>query len=175
MPTVRDHVNKPVISTLDGKKLGKIRDLYLDSRITRVAAVYLGGSGVLGRKKLMIERDKVRMCGMDAWLVDRADVVVDSGHIIGSRDFVPARQLRRRKILSEGGTEIAAVEDVILDNECNVMGFSLANYPASGPLAQRKAIALGAFTSFGSRKSPMITTLAKAESLEVGTWGEAGS
>jgi sporulation protein YlmC with PRC-barrel domain len=168
MPTVREHVNKPVISASDGKKLGKIKDLYLDPKLTKVTAVYLGGSGVVKRKKLMIRRDKVRTCGMDAWLVETADVVVDVGHIVGSRDLVPAKELRGRQIMSEGGTEIATVDDVILDGECNVKGFTLANFPASGPLAQRKAIALGAFNSLGSKKNPMITTLAKAESMEIG-------
>jgi sporulation protein YlmC with PRC-barrel domain len=168
MATVREHVNKPVITTSDGKKLGKIKDLYLDPKLTKVVAVYLGGSGVLRRKKLMIEQDKVQTCGMDAWLVARANVVVGPGDIVGSRDFVPARQLHGRQVLSEGGTEIATVDDVILDGECNVKGFTLARIPASGPLAQRKAIALGAITSLGSKTSPMITTLAQAESTEIG-------
>jgi uncharacterized protein YrrD len=175
MPTVREHVNKPVISASDGKKLGKIKDLYLDSKVTKVIAVYLGGSGVLRRKKLMIKQDKVQTCGMDAWLVATADVVMDLGHIVGSRDLVPARQLRGRKIVSEGGTEIATVEDVILDGECNVKGFTLANYPASGPLAQRKAIALGAISSLGSKTSPMTTTLTNAESMEIGISVETGA
>lgn len=173
MPTVREHVNKQVISTSDGKKLGKIKDLYLDPKLTKVVAVYLGGTGIVARKKLMIKRDKVKMCGADAWLVASSDVVVEAGHIVGSRDFVPARRLRGRQIVSEGGTEIAKVEDVILDNECSVKGFSLANYPSSGPLAQRKAIALGAFTSLGSKNSPMVTTLAQAESMEIGVSVEA--
>jgi sporulation protein YlmC with PRC-barrel domain len=168
MATVREHVNKPVITTSDGKKLGKIKDLYLDPKLTKVVAVYLGGSGVLRRKKLMIEQDKVQTCGVDAWLVARANVVVGPGDIVGSRDFVPARQLHGRQVLSEGGTEIATVDDVILDGECNVKGFTLAKIPASGPLAQRKAIALGAITSLGSKTSPMITTLAQAESTEIG-------
>jgi sporulation protein YlmC with PRC-barrel domain len=168
MPTVREHVNKPVITTTNGEKLGKIKDLYLDPKLTKVVAVYLGRKGVVKRKKLMIERDKVQTCGIDAWLVERGDVVVDSGHIVGSRDLVPARQLRGRQIVSEGGTEIATVDDVILDGQCNVKGFSLGKMPASGPIAQRKAIALGAFTSLGSKTSPMITTLAQAESTEIG-------
>lgn len=175
MPTVREHVNKPVISISDGKKVGKIKDLYLDSKLTKVTAVYLGESGVLKRRKLMITLDKVRTFGVDAWLVGTPDAVVDSGHIVGSRDFVPARQLRGRQIVSEGGTEIAKVEDVILDSECNVKGFSLANYPASGPLAGRKAIALGAFTRLGSKKNPMVTTLAQAESMEIGVSVMAGT
>ena len=168
MPTVRDHVNKPVISTADGKKLGKIKDLYLDPKLTRVTAVYLGGSGVLRRKKLMIERDKVQTCGLDAWLVGRADVVVGPGQLVGSPNFVPARELRGRQILSEGGTEIATVDDIILDAECNVQGFTLSKISASGPLAQRKAIALGAITNFGGKDRPMTTTLSQAESMEIG-------
>ncbi|MBN2099362.1 MAG: PRC-barrel domain-containing protein [Dehalococcoidia bacterium] len=175
MPTVREHLNKPVISSTNGEKLGKIKDLYLDPKLTRVVAVYLGRKGVVTRKKQMIEQDKVQTCGKDAWLVVRGDVVVDSGQIVGSRNLVPSREVRGRKILSEGGTEIATVGDVILDGECNVKGFTLANYPASGPLTERKAIALGAFTSLGSKTSPMTTTLAKAESMEIGVPVETGT
>jgi uncharacterized protein YrrD len=168
MATVREHVNKPVISTSDGRKLGKIKDLYLDPKLTRVTAVYLGGSGVLRRRKLMIEQANVQTCGVDAWLVAGPDVVVGPGDIVGSRDFVPAKQLHGRQVLSEGGTEIATVDDAILDGECNVKGFTLAKNPASGPLAERKAIALEALTSLGSKTSPMVTTLAQAESTEIG-------
>ncbi len=87
MRTVRDHINKPVVTTSDGRKLGKIRDLFFDAKLTRGAAVYLGTSDVLGRKKLMIDRDKVRTVGTDAWLVDSADVVVAPGQIVGARYF----------------------------------------------------------------------------------------
>jgi hypothetical protein len=59
------------------------------------------------------------------------------------------------------------VDSVILDGECNVRGFTLDKVSASGPLAERKAIALGAITNFGSKDSPMITILAQAESMEI--------
>lgn len=167
MPTVREHLNKPVISTLGGKKLGKIKDLYLDPKMTTVTAVSLGGSGILRRKKLMIDRAKVQTCGMDAWLVASADVVVGPRDIVGSQEFVPASELRGRQIVSEGGTEIATVDSVILDGECNVKGFTLDKVSASGPLAERKAIALGAITNLGSKTSPMVTILEKAESTEI--------
>jgi uncharacterized protein YrrD len=173
MPTVREHLNKPVISSTNGQKLGKIKDLYLDPKLTTVVAAYLGRKGLVRRRKLMIERDKVQTFGVDAWLVERGDVVVDSEQIVGSRNLVPSKQVRGRQIVSEGGTEIATVEDVVLDGQCNVRGFSLAKMPASGPITQRKAIALGAITSVGSKTSPMITTLAKAESMEIGVSVEA--
>jgi uncharacterized protein YrrD len=175
MPTAREHLNKPVISSTKGEKLGKIKDLYLDPKLTTVVAAYLGRKGVIKRKKLMVERDKVQTFGVDAWLVQRGDVVVDSGQIVGSRNLVPSKQLRGRQIVSEGGTEIATVEDVVLDGQCNVKGFSLAKMPASGPLTERRAIALGAFTSLGSKTSPMVTTLSKAESMEIGVSLETGT
>ena len=169
MPTVRDHLNKPVISTLGGKKLGKIKDLYFDPKVTKVTAVSLGGSGILRRKKLMIDQAKVQTCGMDAWLVESSDVVVGPRDIVGSQEFVLGSELRGRQILSEGGTEIATVDSVILDGECNVRGFTLDKVSASGPLAERKAIALGAISNLGSKTSPMITMLDKAESTEIST------
>lgn len=172
MPTVKEHLKKPVISTLGGKKLGKIKDLYLDPKITRVTAVYLGRSGVIRRKKLMIERSKVQTCGLDAWLVGRADVVAWPEQIVGSQNFVPAKELHGRQILSEGGTEIATVDDIILDGDCNVKGFTLSKISASGPLSQRKAIALGAITSLGSKERAMTTTLSLAESMDIGASSE---
>lgn len=174
MATVKQHVNKLVISTSDGKVLGKIKDLYLDPTMARVAAVYLGGRGLLRRRKLMIRKDDVSMCGVDAWLVASSDVVVSPGQVVESRDFVPARELHGRQILSEGGTQIATVDDVILDGDCNVKGFTVVKVPASGPVAQRKAIALEAITSLGSRTSPMTTILAQAESTEIGIRRDTG-
>jgi hypothetical protein len=38
-----------------------------------------------------------------------------------------------------------------------------------GPLAERKTIARAAISSFGSKDAPMITVLAKAESLDAPT------
>ena len=167
MPTVKDHINKPVIATSNGKKLGKIKDIYFDSNVKRVTAISLGSSGFFKNKKLMIDRANVLTCGIDSWLVSSADVVVEPKYIVGSSEFVSASELKGRQIMSEGGTEIANVDSVILEGHCNVNGFTLNNLPASGPLAMRKAIAREAISSIGSETSPMTTTLAEAESMEI--------
>lgn len=167
MPTVKEQMSKPVISTSDGRQLGRIKDILFDARLARVVAVSLGASGILSRKKLLVEKDKVQVCGVDVWLVPSGDVVVGPEQVVGSQDFVSASQLRGRQIVSEGGTAIAAVDSVIVDNDCNVKGFTLSKVAASGPLAQRKAIALGAITSFGGKKQPMTTLLAQAEAMEI--------
>ena len=77
------------------------------------------------------------------------------------------KDLEGRHIMSEGGTEIATVDSVIIDDGFNVIGFTLDKMPESGPLASRKAIAREAISSIGSKDSPMVTTLTDAESMEL--------
>ncbi|MFC1924447.1 PRC-barrel domain-containing protein [Chloroflexota bacterium] len=165
MQTVKEQLNKQVIAISNGKKLGKIKEIYFDPDVTKVAGVSLGSSGIFKRKDLMIDGRKVQKCGMDAWLVSSSDVVVEPKQIFGSSEFVPASELQDREIVSEGGTEIATVDSTIIDEHGNVKGFTLDKLPESGPLAQRKAIARGAIHSLGSETSPMTTTLEVAESI----------
>ncbi len=167
MPTVKEQISKQVISISEGRRLGKIKDVLFDAKLNKVVAVSLGSSGLLSRKPLLIEKDKVQVCGVDVWLVPSGDVIVGPEQIVGSEEFLSASALRGRQIMSEGGTEIATVDSVIVDSDCNVKGFTLSKVAASGPLSQRKAIALGAITSLGGKKQPMTTILAQAESMEI--------
>jgi uncharacterized protein YrrD len=47
MPNAKDHQNKLLISLTDGKKLGEIKDLYLDGEVNKVVAAFLGTEGLL--------------------------------------------------------------------------------------------------------------------------------
>ena len=47
MITSREHSNKPIISMTDGKKVGEVKDLYLDQDMRQVSAVFLGREGSL--------------------------------------------------------------------------------------------------------------------------------
>lgn len=164
MQTVKQHLNKEVIAIPNGKKIGKIKEIYFDPDVTKVFAVSLGSSGVFKRKDLMIDGQNVQTCGIDAWLVSGSEIVVERDQILGYTEFIPASELTNRKIVSEGGTKIATVDSIILDERCNVKGFTLNNVPVSGPLAQRRDIAREAVSSLGSETSPMTTVLELAES-----------
>ena len=59
MITSKDHSGKPLISITDGKKLGEVKDLYLDQDMRQVAAVFLGKEGLISRKALVIPRSAV--------------------------------------------------------------------------------------------------------------------
>ena len=160
----RELSNKPLISITDGKKVGEVKDVYLDQDMRQVAAVFLGKEGLINRKTLMIDRSAVQVYGVDVWLVSNSNTVQGPGDIPDSETFVLVGELRGREIQTEGGTKIAVIADVILDNEGRVLGFDLGKVYAQGPLADRKAIAREVILTLGNTKEPMTINLAQAES-----------
>lgn len=165
MITSKDHSNKPIISITDGKKLGEVKDLYLDQEMRQVVAVFLGREGLISRKTLVIPRSAVQVYGIDAWLVSGPDTVTGPDTIPESGTFTLVGELRGREIQTEGGTKIGVIESVILDNEGRVLGFGLGKVYSQGPLAQRKAIARESIIHLGNTKEPMTINLAQAESI----------
>jgi sporulation protein YlmC with PRC-barrel domain len=165
MITSREHSNKPIISITDGKNLGEIKDLYLDQDMRQVAAVFLGREGLINRKTLMLPRSAVQVYGIDVWLAAGSDTVIGPEGIPESGTFTLIGDLRGREIQTEGGTKIAVIDHVILDNEARVLGFGLGKVYSQGPLAERKMLAREAITDLGDSKKPMTINLAQAESL----------
>ena len=165
MITSKDHSGKPLISITDGKQLGEVKDLYLDQEMRQVAAVFLGKEGLISRKTLVIPRSAVQVYGIDAWLVVGSDTVMQPEGIPESGTFTLVSELRGRELQTEGGTKVAVIDHVILDNEARVLGFGLSRVYAQGPLAERKAIVRDAILKLGSAKEPMTINLAQAESL----------
>ena len=82
-------------------------------------------------------------------------------------EFDGRADLRGREIQTEGGTKLGVVEDVILDSEARVLGFTLGKVYAQGPLAEKKAIVRDAITDLGSKDKAMTAILAQAESLTI--------
>jgi uncharacterized protein YrrD len=169
MITSKDHSGKPVISITDGKKLGEIKDLYLDQEMRQVAAVFLGKEGLISRKTLVIARSAMQVYGIDAWLVSSSDIVMKAEDIPESGTFTLVGDLRGRELQTEGGTKVASIDHVILDNEARVLGFGLGKVYSQGPLAERRAIARDAIINLGTAKEPMTINLAQAESLALPT------
>jgi sporulation protein YlmC with PRC-barrel domain len=149
----------------DGKKLGEVKDLYLDQDMRQVAAVFLGKEGLISRKTLLIARSAVQVYGIDAWLVSGSDTVVGPEALPDAGTFTLVGDLRGRELQTEGGTKIGVIDHVLLDAEARVLGFGLGKVYSQGPLAERKAIARDAILNLGSAKEPMTINLAQAESL----------
>jgi sporulation protein YlmC with PRC-barrel domain len=135
MITSKDHSNKLLISITDGKKLGEVKGLYLDRDMRQVAGVFLGTEGFIKRKAQAIARSDVQVYGIDAWLVSGSDKVMTLADMPDSASFTLVSDLHGREVQTEGGTKLGVVEDVVLDSEARVLGFSLGQVYAEGPLA----------------------------------------
>jgi len=167
--TSKEQSGKPLVSLTDGKDLGEIKGLFLDRDINRIAAVFTGTEGIINRKTLAIAREDVCVIGLDAWLVSNSDVVKPVEEIPDSISFTLVNDLRGREIQTEGGTKLCVVEDVILDGEGRVLGFSLGKVFAQGPLAEKKAIVREAILDLGGPDKPMVANLSEAETKSIST------
>jgi uncharacterized protein YrrD len=167
MIAAKEHTNKSLVSISDGKILGEVKGLYLDHDMRLVAGVFLGTQGWINRKVHALARDAVQVLGMDVWLVSGSDKVLELEDLPGSDTFILASDLHGREVQTEGGTKLGVVEDVLLDGEARVLGFSLAKVYAEGPLAERMAIAREAISGLGGKERPMTANLAQAEALEI--------
>ena len=96
MITSKDHSGKPLISITDGKKLGELKDLYLDQEMRQVTAVFLGKEGLISRKTLVIPRSSIQVYGIDAWLVSGSDTVVQPEDVPESGTFTLVGDLDER-------------------------------------------------------------------------------
>lgn len=164
--TTKDLQNKQLISLADGKKIGEIKDLYLDSEMQKVAAVYLGKEGGLFSKKShAMARNFVSVMGIDAWLVDGTFQIVEPAMAREFDQFSLVGDVRGREVQTEGGTKIGVVEDALVDDQGNIEAFTLGKVYVLGPLADRKAIARAAVKHLGTKSAPMIADMAQAEEL----------
>jgi uncharacterized protein YrrD len=167
MITSKDHSNKPLISITDGKKLGEIKGLYLDQDMRQVAGAFLGTEGFINRKAQAIPRSDVQVYGEDVWLVTGPDKVKALADIPDNDSFILASDLHGRDVQTEGGTKLGVIEDVILDGEARVLGFTLGKVYAQGPLAEKKYVVREAVSDLGDKDKPMTVILAQAESLTI--------
>lgn len=159
--------DKLLISITDGKKLGEVKDVYLDQDARRLVAVFLGKSGLINRKAQVIDMPLVTMMGIDAWLISDSETVTDLNEIKDSESFLLAESLRGREIQTDGGTKIGTVGDIIVDDNQNVMGFAFDKLMVEGPLSETRTISRDAIVSLGDDKLPMIADLNKAETLKL--------
>jgi sporulation protein YlmC with PRC-barrel domain len=169
MAALRQILNKPLISLTDGKKIGEIKDLYFDEKLERIVAISLGSEGLINKKYFALDRANVAVLGIDAWLVKSSDVAVPAESLPEADRLILLSDVRGREIVTEGGTKIGAVDDVLIDTIGTVVGFALTRMVVQGPLAERKTIARSVISTIGSKTSAMTTDLGKAELTPIPT------
>jgi uncharacterized protein YrrD len=103
-----------VMSIAEGTTLGAVQDLLLDDSYLQLAAVVIGGGGILGRHRRAVAYGEVRGIGRDAVMVSGQDAVHEVGD---SHPFGRLHRLGelRQQVMSESGVRLGRVEDVEFD------------------------------------------------------------
>lgn len=156
-------IGNPVFGMKDGRKLGQVKDLYLDDDLTSVIGLYLGREGLLRPTSLFIERKDVALFGIDVVLTEERATVYEGDKAPEPPGWVRLGELEGREVQTPGGTRIGKVGDVALDEEARVTGFSLTNLSIKGPVAEAEAVARNALVDVGAGGGVMTIDLAEAE------------
>jgi len=158
----KDLIGKPIISIDQGRRIGTVKDLFVDSDVRAVVGIYLGTEGFFSRKGLCVDRDNVVVYGQDAVLVRHSDAVVDSTPACESAIWRRADALHGQEVVTAGGTRVGTVDDILLDDQMRVIGFMLSRTYLTGPVADRRAIVREAVTDIQG-DDVMIVDLSVAE------------
>ena len=156
-------IGNPVFGITDGRKLGQVKDLYLDDDLTSVVGLFLGREGLLRPTPLFFERADVSLFGIDAVLATSTATVYEGDEAPEPPGWLRLDELRGREVKTPGGTKIGRIGDVALDEEARITGFSLTNLSVVGPVAEAAAVARKAVVEVASADKVMTIDLALAE------------
>ncbi len=159
----KDLLDKPIYSVTDGRLVGKIKDLYLDSNLERVVGLYLGSEGIFSRKNMLLNRDQVTLFGIDAVLVADSDVVLEESQVTDLHTWVRRTDLSGRDVDTPGGTRVGIVGDIMVNDEGTLLGFKLARVFVEGPISRKQAIAREVVVDIGAVDGVMTIDMAQAE------------
>jgi uncharacterized protein YrrD len=165
----KDLIGKSIISVMDGRLLGTVKDVYLNDELYWLTGIHVGHEGLLKRKSLIISRDDVVVFGIDAVLVKNSDVIVDGSDLPAADEWLRLSKLKGRDVDTPGGTKVGTIGDVILGEEGHVTGFLLAKVFVEGPIAQKGTLPREALIDTGNEDDVMTIDLPKVEELQQGT------
>lgn len=158
--------DKPIFSMKDGRKLGTVKDLYLDRDLQLVTGLDLGSEGLFSRKSSLIRRNDIVVLGIDAVLVRSGDVIYEKEDVPEAEQWLRRKDLQGREVDTPGGTKIGQIGDVIVDVAAEIAGFSLSRVYVEGPVADSKAITRNVVIDSGRDDNIMTIDLAQAEQQE---------
>ena len=159
----KDLVGKPVYTADEGRFLGNVKDVYLDSDLDWLAGIHLGTEGLIRRKSLLVEREAVIVFGIDAILVKNAAALSDDRESKEAEDWIRLDELRGRHVDTPGGTKVGVIGDVALDAEARIVGVTLSKVLVAGPIAEKRFVPRAAMLDTGDEDGAMTIDLTKAE------------
>jgi uncharacterized protein YrrD len=163
MRSAKELIGKPIYSVVDGRLIGTVKDLYVDSEIRRFTGLFVGSEGLFSRRARLIPRDQVSVLGVNAVLTLDTDVIKDDAEFVPSQSWLRRDSVQGRIMNTPGGTKVGSVGDLLIDDEYNVVAFSLSRVNVEGPIARNRIVARKAVTDAGGFDGSIIVDLTEAE------------
>ena len=166
----KDIIGNSVITISGGRSIGKVKDIYLTNNLQSVAGIYLGSKGGLfsSRSSFLIKSDSIVTIGEDAVLVKHDEVIQQEKAFSDLEEtWLRRDELQGRTVDSPGGTKIGKVDDVIMNKEGQVLGFSLSHVYISGPIADNNSVAIHTVQDVGHEDGIMTIDLEQAEQQQL--------
>jgi uncharacterized protein YrrD len=164
--------NKPIISVSDGQILGRTKDLYVNQDISQLAGLYLGTEGVIRRTDRIIPNDRIILFGIDVILVKDADVVTTTKATPESDDWHRLSRLSGKEARTPGGTKLATIDDIMIDEQGAISGFSLSRVFVSGPLAENPVIPREVVVDAFQKEDALLVDFPELEAIFSGSLQE---
>jgi sporulation protein YlmC with PRC-barrel domain len=159
----KDLLDKPIYSVTDGRLVGKVKDLYLDSNLERIIGLYLGSEGLFNRRDMIVNRERVILLGIDTILAADSDIVLDEAQVDDLESWMRRQDLIGRNVDTSGGTRVGVIGDIMINDEGTVLGFKLTRIVMEGPITRKQAIAREVVVDTGAQDGVMTIDLAQAE------------
>jgi uncharacterized protein YrrD len=159
----KDLINKPIYSIDEGKLLGKVQDLYMDTNFEVVLGLHLGTQGLVRRRSELIRAGDVVVYGADAILVRSGDVITDDHALPAAKSWLRREKLAGREADTPGGTRLGMIGDIIIDPAGGITGLALSKAYVEGPLAEKRVISRSVIIDTGQEDGRMTVDLARLE------------
>lgn len=163
MRASKDLVGNPIVSMTNGRSIATVSDVYLDRELNRIVALLTGYEGLLKRKAQVVLRERVTVLGEDVILTEATDVILPEDQVEAFNTWIRRDQLNGRNVDTPGGTRIARLDDVIVSDEGEVLGFSFGRTYIDSPVAESGAVSCQAVIDTGAEDGVMTIDLEKAE------------
>lgn len=105
-----------VMTLAGGTRLGRVHDIVFQPLSGRIVGFLVDTGGLLAKPKFLTT-GHVHAIGTDALTVTDAEVLEDSSQAVADPDYLEARSLAGRAVMSEAGAALGTVKDVLVDTE----------------------------------------------------------
>jgi uncharacterized protein YrrD len=143
-------IGNPVIGITNGEMLPEVEDLQIDPNALKAAAAITSKESLLNREIEAIPAEQVEVWGQDAILTKQPDVIVQKEELDDRDGWLSASDdIRGFEVVTEDGTRIGTLGDVVLDNQGQIMGYEMTDVVVEGRVAVANWIDVKATRSLG--------------------------